>query len=533
MQGKTAMLKILFVDDVRAVEAFADQNGIPYAELMERAGRVVAARAADYLATLPAEDPRRVTVLVGGGNNGGDGLVAGRVLAQEMGAQVRFYLTSKRDESDPVFKAVLEGGLFVAFGEDDLRYRTLHQMVASASLVIDALYGIGGKPPLRPEAVKLLRAIRAALREPAPPPRLITPDVLPPAPLRPYVIAVDCPSGLDCDTGVIDANALPADETITFIAPKAGLLRFPAAERVGRLHVTTLGIPDDAPSLRAAKSFLVDGSYLHEHLPPRPPDSHKGTYGKALVVGGSAQYIGAPGLAASAAYRAGAGLVTTAASQDVVNALAGAMPGVTWLPLTGEGESDAALLARTAADYEAVLVGPGMGGGAQADMMMETLLQTLVSPMAQLVIDADGLNWLAARPNWHTRLPPNTVLTPHPGEMARLAGMETAAVQADRIALAREKASAWYCVLVLKGAHTVIADPEGNVAVLPFKNSALATAGTGDVLAGAICGLLAQRMKPFEAAVCAGYLHGLAGERAAAHYGAWAVTVGDVLYFLH
>lgn len=523
------MSKLLTVEAVREVERLADESGLPYAEMMQRAGRVVALRAKAMLARLPQGDPARVTVLVGSGNNGGDGLVAGKLLAEETDAQVRFYIVKRRDEADEVYKAVLDAGLFIAYGEDDLRYRVLHQMVASASLVIDALYGIGITLPLRQEAAALLRAASQALHEAAPPAPFTVLDTPAPQTPRPLVLAVDCPSGLDADTGAIDRNTLPADETVTFIAPKVGLFTFPGAASVGRLTVSSLGVDDNLSPFKATKTFVVDSGYVRDHLPTRPDDAHKGTFGKAIIVGGSSQYIGAPGLSALAAYRAGAGLVTVAAPQPVVASLAGQIVEATWLPLTGD-EDDAVTLARTAADYDALLVGPGIGRGEATGMFIQTMLQTVVEPFAKLVIDADALNWLADIDNWHTLLPPNTILTPHPGEMARLTGLTTQDVQAQRLELAKSKAQAWYSIVVLKGAHTVVAAPDGKAAVLPIKTSALAKAGTGDVLAGLICGLLAQRVAPFEAAVCGAYLHGLAGVAAAKVVGsARSVVASDVL----
>lgn len=540
------MIPILSVAQTRDVEKLADESGVSYAEMMERAGRATAERALAVIRQMPQTDDLRVTVLVGPGNNGGDGLVAGRILAEAGAGLVRFYLTKRRDPAaDPVFAAAQAAGIFTAYAEDDLRFRVLHQMIASAALVIDALYGIGVALPLRDDAVRLLRAIHKALDDEG---------------ARPYILAVDCPSGLDCDAGTIDANALPADETISFIAARPGLLRFPGAAHVGRLRVASLDLPGNLKPLKSAKSFLVDAPYVTEHLPPRPLDGHKGTYGRALVVGGSVNYVGAPGLAALAGYRSGAGLVAVGAPGDVTAALAGRLLETTWVVLPsdlGVLSRDAARLLRDeAARSAALLFGPGVGreqttrallaallGGqspareqrgigfadhaTRADPPPETGAQPAAPP---LVIDADGLFLLGEIADWHTLLPPSTVLTPHPGEMARLCGLDARDVQAGREALAQEKAKAWGCVIVLKGAHTVIAAPDGRMAVLPFKTSALATAGTGDVLAGMIVGLLAQRMSAFEAAVCAGYAHGLAGELAAERLGSTrAVIASDVL----
>jgi len=565
------MIKILSVDATRDAEKQADESGISYATMMERAGRAVAERALAVLRRLPNPDDAQVTVLVGPGNNGGDGLVAGRIIAQESGARVRFYLVKARDpEKDDVFKAAQETGAFIAYADDDTRYRVLTQLVASAALVIDALYGIGTNPPLRADAVKIFRAIHKALADNfVPEAEGITYDPTAPFTPRtghPYILAVDCPSGLNCDSGEIDPNALPAEETITFIGAKTGLFQFPGAASAGDVRVATLGIAGDLPPLKDATTMLIDAAYVHETLPARPADGHKGTYGRALIAGGSVNYSGAPGMAATAAYRSGAGLVSVGAPSGVVNALAGRLLEVTWLLLPsdlGALSSDAAtvltdeLKERKA---EALLFGPGVGRETTTRDLLERLLSSgdashhsarmigflgaaqsepedtkakkkdKDNPLPPLVIDADGLNLLSELDDWHKLLPDETILTPHPGEMARLCGMETKDVQANRWALAQEKAKAWNCIVVLKGAHTVIAAPDGRLAVAPFKTSALATAGTGDVLAGLIVGLRAQGMPAFEAAVCGVYVHGLAGTLAAQRMGSTrAVTATDVL----
>jgi NAD(P)H-hydrate epimerase len=523
------MFKVASVARMRQIEAAADAAGLSYASMMENAGRAAAARALKLIAHVPQP---RVTVLVGPGNNGGDGLVAARILAAESSAQVRVYLLKKRPDDDPHLRAVCEHGLLVADAQDDQRFRVLQHMVASADLIVDALFGIGIRLPLEGDAARLLQVTNqtlAALR--AERPAIITaaptvPDDTP-RPAVPRVLAVDCPSGLDCDSGQADRHVLHADETVTFIAAKPGLFAFPGAAAVGRLVISDIGIPADLPELRAERVFVADAGFARQHLPPRPPDSHKGTYGRALVIAGSPNYIGAAGLSGQAAYRAGVGWVTVCALQHVVDMLAGHMLETTWRPYADTSDA-AANIEAALKESAALLIGPGLG---QADTAVQLLDSALTAGTSlPTVIDADGLNLLAQRDNWPARLPPNTVLTPHPGEMARLTGLDTRAVQADRLAVCRDHAVAWRAVVVLKGAHTVIANPEGDVAVLPFKTDALATAGTGDVLAGIIVSLLAQGSQTFAAAVTGGYLHGLAGTIAAQQAGSpRAVIAGDII----
>ncbi|MBL8163679.1 MAG: NAD(P)H-hydrate dehydratase [Anaerolineae bacterium] len=532
------MIRIASVEQVRQIEAAVDASGVMrYADMMEAAGRATAAQVASVLAN---RADARVTVLVGAGNNGGDGLVAARVLAQEARATVKVHLFAQRDAADPHLQAVRGAGVFVAQAEYDRDGRVLRNMVASSEVIVDAVLGIGARLPLRPETARLLRYVRQGLSDDEGPAAtdsmLITPNLPQPTPrARPYVIAVDCPSGLDCDTGAIDPAALYADETVTFIAVKPGLVTFPGAAAVGILRVATLGIPDDIDVLQAQPSFLVGAQVVREWLPERTLDSNKGSFGKVLVVAGSESYVGAAGLASLAAYRSGAGLVAVAAPGAVVSSLQGRVFEPIWLRLP---DTDVSLdvsavdvLQAESKRYDALLIGPGWG---QRDGTREFLLKLLrhydAATWPPLVIDADALNLLSAVDDWYKLLPPSTVITPHPGEMARLAGVDTRTVQSDRWRFAMEKSREWGVVVLLKGAHTLIADPNGRVAALPFKTDALATAGTGDVLAGLITGLRAQGLGSFESAVVGGYLHGLAGEQAARRQGTTrSVIASDVL----
>jgi hydroxyethylthiazole kinase-like uncharacterized protein yjeF len=553
------LIKVVSMEQMRRIEQAADAAGISYDTMMERAGRATATRA---IALLKDRQDARVTVLVGPGNNGGDGLVAGRILAQESVAQVRFYLLKAREDAH--FTAVRDAGLFIASAENDRDFRVLRNMVASADLVVDALFGIGARLPMKGDAAKLLRAVNQALHDDQLPEasegQTIIPTELSAAPPSPYVLAVDCPSGLNCDTGELDAAAIRADETMTFIAAKPGLFSFPGAAAVGELRIANLGIPEDTADLKDESRFLVDADYVREVLPGRPADANKGTFGKALIIAGSSNYTGAAGLASLAAYRAGAGLVTVGAPGPVVGALSSHILEPTWLLLPHDmgalAESAAQLIHEQMEGYTALLLGSGWGREATTKAMLTRVLDTKVdspkrtaraigfgsaasAPAEQdaksrelppLVIDADGLNLLSEIENWRNLLPPNTILTPHPGEMGRLAKMETQEVQADRWGIAREKAQEWNVILVLKGAHTLVAEPGGRVAALPVKTDALATAGTGDVLAGLITGLLAAHMNAFEAAVAGTYLHGLAGLLAAKRIGSSrSVIAGDVL----
>jgi ADP-dependent NAD(P)H-hydrate dehydratase / NAD(P)H-hydrate epimerase len=351
------------------------------------------------------------------------------------------------------------------------------------------------------------------------------------------VLAVDCPSGLDCDTGEIDALTLYADETVTFIAAKPGLFESPGMAAVGRLYIAPLDMPEGVDVLKNPSHTLLDNDTVRSMLPERHPNSNKGSYGKVLVAAGSADYSGAAGLAAHSAYRGGAGLVGIATTRQVIAALAAHILEAVWLVLPDhEGAISAQavdLLQEAIQNYDVLLLGPGLGRAETTAAFVESLLAGLqeLEQMTQpaLVIDADGLNILTGLDDWPARLPSQTILTPHPGEMARLCGTDTQTILADRRRYALEKAAEWNTILVLKGAHTLVASPDGALVTSPFKEDALATAGTGDVLAGLISGMLGQGIKPFQAAQIAVYLHGLAGRLAAQQLGsARGVIAPDV-----
>jgi NAD(P)H-hydrate epimerase len=570
-------IKILNVEQMKTVEQEADANGHPYAEMMERAGQAVAER---ILLNLPTDLPRppRIVVLAGAGNNGGDGLVAARVVkVLQPQAEVSVYLLKPRE--DDLVKNAREVGVFIVDAENDTQNRVLKNTLAGADVLVDALIGTGGRLPLEDNAAKLLRAVGGVLTRRAeayPKFRALDPtqdldadpsltldhmvnEIPDDATPRPRLIAVDCPSGMDCDTGETDKNILRADETVTFGAAKRGHFCHPAADYVGHLYVADIGIPDKTPSLKAVKISLLTGEDVAKALPPRPSNAHKGTFGKVFVVAGSVNYIGAAYLAGGAAYRIGAGLVTLGVPQMLLTTLAGLLPEATWTLLPNDmgviNKAAAPITREEAAGYDALLVGCGIGDEDETRDYMQALLQpenapskkatsrrigllTLDAPatsdekeadaqgLPPLIIDADGLNALAKLENWPKLLPKDTILTPHPKEFARLAGLDsTETVQADRLGIASKYAQQWKAIVVLKGAYTVIAHPDGRAALSPFATPTLATAGTGDVLAGAIAGLRAQGLDAYQAAQCGVWLHGWAGAYGVLGRGALASEV--------
>jgi NAD(P)H-hydrate epimerase len=497
-------MKLVTVAEMRALEAAAVEAGISERQLMEEAGLAVAQEAWMQLGTL---EGRRICILAGPGNNGGDGIVAARHLF-DWGAGVAIYIPRRR--RDPALVDDLAPReIVVLAGEEDPGRSRLQEALSGADLVIDALMGIGQARPLDPseplaEALAHLRATRAGYA----PPKLL---------------AVDLPTGVNADTGEVDPLTVPADLTVTFGLPKIGMYQDAAAEVIGRVQVIDIGIPKSAQE--AVKLELLTSRSAKGWLPPRPASGNKGTFGKVLVVGGSRRYVSAPRLAAAAAYRAGAGLVTIACPAECVAAVAPALAEATWLPqgssASGGLPGESALSLRPQwRGFEAAVIGPGMGNDDDTRALVWAILPDLAAEaLAGCVLDADALNALATMADAPGRVPTNAILTPHPGEMARLLGTSVPEVQRDRMGSARRAAERYGCVVVLKGANTVVAAADGRVALSPFANALLATAGSGDVLAGGIAGYLAQGVEPFIAAALGVYVHGACGEALREEYG--------------
>lgn len=518
-------MRIVTAAEMRRLEQMTAEGGLSYEAMMESAGRATAQAVEERL--VPSDG--RIVLLIGTGNNGGDGLVAARYL-RLAGYEVACYALRHRAGDDPNVLRLTRLGIPLVLAEDDPGWSKLQQLLTGCGAVVDALLGTGAVGPLRGLMPNLLDQVNIHLLKIQH--KVFAWSLLPDGKCtnrKPLVIAVDLPSGLDADTGAIDEHALKADLTVTFGHPKFGHMLFPGAGYVGQLLVADIGLVQ--PAYDPCDPQLATPDMVADWLPERPTNSHKGTYGSALVVGGSAGYVGAPRLAAEAAYRVGAGLVTLALPAATYPLVAAQLPEATYLVLADDlgalTTQATRVLHAHLSKYTALLVGPGLGTEPETAAFIATLFggsqQALgfrpdssapgIKPiLPPTVIDADSLNLLAATACWWERLPINSILTPHPGEMARLCKCDIRQVQTNRLDIAREKAQAWQCTVVLKGAFTVIASAQGQTTIIPFTNPLLAVAGTGDVLAGAIVGLLAQGMPAYQAAVCGAYLHGLAGE---------------------
>ncbi len=505
-------MKILTITQMRQVEEECAKIGLPPSMLMENAGKAVAEEVRKILGTIKKQ---RILILIGPGNNGGDGLVAARHL-HDWGAKVNLYLFSQRPPDDPNLKLVQKRGMTCIEATQDKNLGRLDGLLASANAVIDALFGTGRSRPLRGIFLQALdRLSRAKKKQPS---------------LR--IIALDLPSGLNADSGAVDPACLYADNTITLGFPKPGLFNPPGAERVGRITIADIGIP--AYLAEQITDELINSERAKSFLPERPLQANKGSFGRVLVVAGSINYIGAAYLACSGAMRVGAGLVTLATATSLQPILASKLTEVTYLPLP---ESNPGIISPEAAKfihqeldhYNVLLLGCGLGQSQSAIRFIKSTLFGLKPVLLSLVLDADALNTLAKIPNWWQQLTGDAIFTPHPGEMARLAGVSVDEVQSDRVGIAKRVALEWHKTIVLKGAYTVIAAPDGQSRISSIANPGLASAGTGDVLAGAIAGLLAQGLSLFDAAACGVFLHGEAGEMVRARLGDAGMIATDLL----
>ena len=532
-------MKLVSVTEMQAIEREANEAGLTYELMMEHAGTGLAELVVEKYGLQPDHS---VMGLIGSGNNGGDTLVALASLARD-GWKSSAYLVRPRLEDDPLIKRLEETGGQIQSVEMDPDLVILSKWVEQHAVLMDGILGTGIKLPLRGTVADVLAKAG---------------QILSTLPLSAQVVAVDCPSGVDCESGQAAPECLAADLTVTMAAIKIGLLKFPANDLVGELRVVSIGITDDEQNLASWKAIrrnVADLPMVRRSIPERPRFAHKGTFGTLMVAAGSVNYTGAALLAGKAAYRVGTGLVTLAVPEPLHRALAGGFSEATWLLLpdeTGVIAAEAAnILLKNLDRVTTLLIGPGLGLEETTRNFIARLFRAggisrrgtigfvrpgipvgnqAFSSLPPVVVDADGLKLLSRLPDWPQALPSPAILTPHPGEMSILSGLPVTEVQADRIHVAERYAQEWGHVVVLKGANTVIASPDGDTTLIAVATPALARAGTGDVLAGLIAGLRAQGLDAFPAAVAGAWIHAQCGLKAAHFLGtSAAVLAGDLL----
>ena len=511
--------RILSAEAMREVDRRAiEEVGIPSLVLMENAalGLVEAVTRMDER---DGDTVETVAIFCGPGNNGGDGLALARHL-DARGYELAVFLVTAGKELQgdaAVQQQICEKQgieLFPVAPDDDLE--PVLAVAREADLIVDALFGTGLTRPLEGAFAELVEALNE---------------------LPARRLAVDLPSGLNGTRTDVFGPCFDADLTVTFAAFKPATVLPPAADHVGEVVVTELGIPrhlvaevEEPEGREPGRFFLLDGAALALELPPRPPDGHKGDYGHVVVLAGSPGKAGAAVLAARGAVRGGAGLVTAAVPQPLLATVDGASLASMTLGVAATGDGD---LAEAAAeelltfleDKDALALGPGLGRSGPTTAAIHRLVRETPLP---LVVDADGLNAFAGRAGELAGRRGPTVLTPHPGEMARLLGISTAEVQADRVGVVRRAARETGAAVVLKGHQSLVASPGGDVHLCPTGNPGMATGGTGDVLTGLLLAL-AGRLDPLPAACLAVFLHGLAGDLAVESYGEESLAAEDLL----
>lgn len=507
-------MKILTSAEMRDIDRAAIEDlGIPGIVLMENAGQRIY-RALKF--RFPGIADERIVVVAGKGNNGGDGFVVARHLFNAGARPEVLLLAGKADVKGDAavnLAVAVKSGLPVTEIRDAAAWRKARPVLYRATIVIDALLGTGLDKPLE----GLFAAVVSDINK-----------------TEAYKLAVDIPSGLSSDAFEPIGPSVVADLTVTLAAPKVAHIFPPAADRVGELVIAPIGIPPALFNKTALKLEMVEERAIGPYFARRQRDTHKGNYGHLLIFAGSFGKSGAAALAGRAALRTGAGLVTVATAAGVLPSIARSMAELMTepLPQTPARTIDASALPRALAllkGKNAVLVGPGLSTHPSTAEFVAGLLPKIQAPC---VIDADGLNILASRPDVLDGLEAPAVLTPHPGEFARLTGRTIEEVLRHRLELAPEFAMKREVIVVLKGYRTLIALPDGRVFVNPTGNPGMATGGTGDVLGGMIGSQIAQKHDLLGSVLSAVYAHGLAGDVAAGELGERSLVAGDIIRYL-
>jgi NAD(P)H-hydrate epimerase len=484
---------------------------IPSIRLMEHAGEAVAREMERRFGPLRG---KTVTIVAGKGQNGGDGFVVARLLRKRnCNARVALLASPSSltgDAATNLRRFQKAGGRCHAVDKESALAGVLTPLLQTSDMLVDAIFGTGLNAPVKGMAASAIALMNASDRP---------------------IIAIDLPSGLDGDSGAVLGTAVTAALTVTLARPKRGLYLGVGPNHAGDIRVADIGIPADLIAAAKIPVTLLEAADISRLLPTRPRTAHKGTFGHVGIIAGSAGKTGAAAMAAMAALRIGAGLVTVATPRSLSDVLEAKLLEAMVFPVP---ETDARTLSKQAlepllvfaADKTALAIGPGIGQHPETQALVHNLLVEAKRPM---VLDADGINAVAGHADMLGRASGPLILTPHPGEMARLLGTTSAAIQRDRLGAASRLAHERNVCVVLKGAGTIVAAPDGRLAINSTGNPGMATAGTGDVLTGIIAGLLAQGLPVWEAACAGVFLHGLAGDLAAAEQGEAGLIAGDVI----
>lgn len=509
------MMKLFTKENIYLAEKMSNDSGTGYEDLMENAGR----SSADYIAkSFPSAENKNILIISGKGNNGGDGLVIARILS-ESGYSVNVFLSA--EPATPESRLNLERIRGTKVNIID-NINLLQNYINEADIIVDAIFGIGFSEEIGSEYIRLFDSINNS---------------------RAKIISIDLPSGIDSDTGFAARGAIKADVTLALAGYKPSHFIYPAASNCGKRVLLDIGIDAGILDRIESKLFLIDEEPVSGMLKPRIQDSHKGSFGSMLFVGGRAGMSGAAALACQGALRTGVGLVRLAVTQRVMELLAPSLYEPVFHTLTedstgGISAASSGYIISLADDSNAVVAGCGMGVTEDSRKIIEDLITNISCPV---VLDADGINCLSLNINIlkavierskQFKKPKEIILTPHPKEFARLCNVETEKIMANRVKYAAEFAAEYGVYLVLKGAGTIIADPSGRLYINQTGNSGLSKGGSGDLLAGMIGSFAAQGFTPLDSCILGVYLHGMAGELCSRRLSERGMQPSDMLYDL-
>ena len=507
-------MRVVTAEEMKQIDREACENfGLPGIVLMENAGL----RVVEVIENNVSEVKDKIfTILVGKGNNGGDGLVVARHLLNR-GAQVKVLLLATPEEFQGDARVNLN--IWQKLGQPFYQVNQVNGInivkvaLLNTHLVVDALYGTGFRGAVNEKVGRVIELINASN--------------LP-------VVALDIPSGLLADSGQTNGPCIRANHTVTFGLPKLGLVVEPGASFTGELHVADISLPKLLTESKAIKRQLLTRELVASWFKPRSSTAHKGTYGHVLVVAGARGMVGAARMTAKGALKSGAGLVTLALPHNLQPVAAANLDEAMTIGLPETDQGTLALAAReeilaACQRADVLALGPGLSTQTETVELVKSLLPDLDIPV---VLDADALNSLAGASDVLSRLTVPAVITPHPGEMGRLLGKPISEVQGDRLNVTSNAAQEWRVVTLLKGARTLIGIPGGELYINPTGNPGMASGGSGDILTGVLAGLMAQGLAPGQAAAAAAFLHGSAGDLAAKRLGQHSVLAGDILSHL-
>lgn len=497
---------VLNCEQTRKLEQSAVDNGCTYLGLMEKAGREAAA----FIQQTLSQFRRKTVILCGNGNNGGDGFVVAHCLAG-WSSDILVVLLNGRPKTGDALKMYEKAQKTTGVRFSGYPDEGLEKEIQEADLIVDGIYGIGFHGSVKEEYLPVIRWVNHSNAK---------------------VVSLDLPSGISCDFGTVEGEAVQADYTVTFSALKLSQAQYPSMEYCGEISVADVGIPQ---KVLGGSDFAAETTgpwALRKILAPRKPNTNKGSFGCLLCLCGSRGMAGAAVMSAQAASRCGVGLVDLALPESIYPVAAGSLKEAVFTLLperenqVSVSEAESILLKKLEQKTTACLIGCGLGTSREAQALVEYLLTHSKAPM---VIDADGLNAVAAKPELLSKARSPMVLTPHPGEMARLLKTTVQDVQCHRLEYAKKFAVEHQLVLVLKGNKTVVACPDGRLFINTTGNPGMAKAGSGDVLAGMIGSFLAQGLSPVDAAAGGVYLHGLAGDRCARRLSQIGMTAPDLI----